>query len=95
MDTSTKLAQTRILPLLEDLPPESLKIVEQFVRFLHEEAQQGNLVVASTPSANRPSYLYPTIPVAPSSLNQWLDLVPSGYDGDALKDTEALYKEAQ
>ena len=93
MDTSTKLAQTGILPLLEDLPPESLKVVEEFVRFLHEQAQQGNLVVTSKSPGSHPAYLYPTVLVSPSSLSRWLDLAPSGYEGDALKDTESVYDE--
>ncbi len=92
MGSSTKLAQS-LLPLLEDLPPESLKVVEQFVRFLHEEAQQGNRVVTSELPEGRPAYLYPTVSLPPSSLNRWLDLVPSGYEGDALEDTESVYDE--
>lgn len=39
------------------------------------------------------SHSYPTIGAPSSSLNNWLNLVPSGYDGDALADTEALYDE--
>lgn len=52
MDTSgtvqnpAQAAQSRILPLLDDLPEESLSVVEQFVRFLHEQAQRGMAVVA-------------------------------------------------
>jgi hypothetical protein len=29
-----------------------------------------------------------------STLDDWLNLVPEGYEGDALMDTEALYEEA-
>ena len=34
---------------------------------------------------------YPTVEDQASSLSAWLDLIPKGYDGDALADTEALY----
>jgi hypothetical protein len=85
--------QRRILPLLETLPPESLTVVEQFVRFVHELAQEGQVVETSKPKGRAP-YLYPTVPVPASSLAQWVNLLPEGYDGDALADTEALYDEA-
>ena len=94
MDASTKVAKTRILYLLEDLPPESVKVVEQFVQFLHERAQQGHPVVAGNPPENGAPYLFPTVAVPPASLNQWLNLPSAGYEGDALQDTESTYDEA-
>jgi hypothetical protein len=36
---------------------------------------------------------YPTVPVPAASPDGWLDLVPEGYEGNALADTEALYDE--
>ena len=36
---------------------------------------------------------YPTVANPPSSLKNWLNLIPDGYDGDALGDTEALFDE--
>jgi len=94
MSAYAEQVQSRILPLLEKLPPESLAVVEQFVRFVHELAQEGQVVeTVSTPKGRAP-YLYPTVLVPASSLAQLVNLLPEGYDGDALADTEALYDEA-
>jgi prevent-host-death family protein len=41
----------------------------------------------------RPGAQYPTVANPPSSLKDWLDLIPDGCGGDALADTEALYDE--
>jgi hypothetical protein len=83
-----------IIALLNGLPPESLSVVEQFIRFLQEQNRRGQSVAIISESRGQFSYQYPTIGLASSSLNQWLDLVPEGYEGDALADTEALYDEA-
>jgi hypothetical protein len=93
MNVYAEQVQNRILPLLEKLPPESLSVVEQFVRFVHELAQKGQVVETVAKPQGAP-YLYPTVPVPASSLTWWVNLLPEGYDGDALADTEALYDEA-
>jgi prevent-host-death family protein len=36
---------------------------------------------------------YPTVANPVSSLDAWVELLPKGYDGDALADTEELYDE--
>ena len=90
VQTRERTVQSHILALLDDLPPESLTVVEQFVQFLHEQAQRGQPVVVRD---ERVPYAYPTVPVPASSLDGWLDLAPEGYEGDALADTEALYDE--
>jgi hypothetical protein len=87
-----RVVREHIVSLLDDLPPESLFVLEQFVRFLFEQAQQGQSVVSeSEVQADKPRYQYPTKGVPASSLNRWLNLLPKGYEGDALADTEALY----
>ena len=86
--------QSRILTLLDDLPPESLVLVEQFTRFLYEQVQRGEPVRISNDQTKHASFRYPTVPVPPSSLDSWLNLSLEGYDGDALEDSEALYDEA-
>ena len=91
VQTLERTAQSHILALLNDLPPESLTVVEQFVQFLREQARRGQPVVSVR--EERPPYHYPTVPVPASSLDGWLDLVSEGYEGDALADTEALYDE--
>jgi hypothetical protein len=97
VDTTTKEAaqelENRILSLLAELPLESLVVVERFVRFLHEQARRGETVTVVSEKPTRPPYRYPTVAVPASSLSRWLDLVPEGYEGDALADTEALYDE--
>ncbi len=89
----TWTARNRILSLLNDLPPESLTVVERFVQFLREQARRDRPIVAVSEKEECPPYLYPTIGVPPSSLDGWLNLLPEGYEGDALADTEALYDE--
>lgn len=71
----------RIQNLLEDLPPESLSAVEYFIRFVRH---QPNFF-------NEP--YYPTVLVPAPRLDTWSNILPVGYEGDALKDTEALYDE--
>jgi hypothetical protein len=93
IQTSARSVQSRILTLLEGLPLESLTLVERFVQFLREQARRGQPVVAVSDQEERPPYRYPTVAVPPSSLDGWLNLVPEGYEGDALADTEALYDE--
>ena len=79
-----------LVSLLADLPPASLKVLEQFARFLHEQAYL-NRAVQPDHEVKMPPYLYPTVVRPASSLDNWLNLVPEGYEGDALVDTEALY----
>jgi len=50
--------------------------------------------VATVSEQEEPPYIYPTVAVPPSSLDWWLNLIPEGYEGNALADTEALYDEA-
>jgi len=83
--------QTKITSLLNELSPENLQLVEQFVCFLREQARRGRTIGLVKGKGKRQPYLYPTVAVPASSLDNWLNLVPQGYDGDALADTEALY----
>ena len=85
--------QNRILPLLEQMPPESLAVVEQFVRFVHELAQEGQVVESVSKAKERAPYLYPTVPVPASTLRGLSGIMPP-VGGDALADTEALYGDA-
>ncbi len=92
--TSTQTLQTtqnRILALLGDLPSESLTVVEQFVRFLREQARTARPVVI-TPTEEPPPFRYPTVPLPPSVLDGLVGIMPP-VGGDALADTEALYDE--
>jgi hypothetical protein len=85
METSTSTQATKyaIAGMLDDLSPEGLNAVEQFVRFLHE--RQPNMLVAAAQ--------YPTRAAPATSLRSWINLLREGYEGDALADTEALSDE--
>lgn len=85
--------QTRILSSLDDLPPESLAMVERFVHSLREQALRDDLRAGASGSQEPPPYTSPTVALPASSLDDWLDLIPEGYEGDALTDTEALCDE--
>lgn len=89
MNAYAEQVHNRILPLLEKLPPESLTVVEQFVQFVLERAQQGQ-VVKTVPKPTGAPYLYPTVPVPASTLRELSGVMPP-VGGDALADTEALY----
>lgn len=84
-----------ILSLLNDLPPESLSVVERFVEFIHEQARRGQSVMSKSVKEEKPPYLFPSVSIPASSLDALTDLLPEGYEGDALADTEALYDKAQ
>lgn len=83
-----ELTRERIAILLQDIPAENLAFIEQFVLFM---SQKGQSVVIASQSEEKTLYLYPTVPVPASTLNNWSGLLDEGYEGDALADTEALY----
>jgi hypothetical protein len=91
VQTQVQTVRERILVLLDELPPENLITVEHFVQFLRDQARRGQPV--KSVQEKRTPYTYPTVTTPPSSLDGWLDLVPEGYEGDALADTESLYDE--
>jgi hypothetical protein len=76
--------------LLTTLPPESVRVVEQFVQFLSVQAQQGQPVAIVAGHEAHVSFCYPTIPVPAAVLDGVIGMVPR-VGGDALADTEALY----
>jgi len=77
---STQTTKQTIAGMLDDLPPESLKVVEQFVRFLRQQE----------PTVG--GFRYPTVSAPASTLNTWAKLLQEGYEGNALTDTEDLYQ---
>ncbi|MBC7228062.1 MAG: hypothetical protein H5T61_12680 [Thermoflexales bacterium] len=91
MDVVAEQVQNRILSLLDKLPPESLAVVEQFVQFVYELAQKGQVVETVAKPQGAP-YLYPTVPVPASTLRSLSGIMPP-VGGDALADTEALYED--
>ena len=83
-------AHNRILALLTTLPLESVRVLEQVVQFVHEQAHQGQPVAIVTDRETRVFFRYPTIPVSAAVLDGLIGLVPP-VGGDALADAEALY----
>lgn len=87
--TSTQQATRQtILALLDELPPDSLPMVETFIRFM----QTQQTAVAELHQEQTP-WRYPTMRVPAASLDNLLSLLDEGYEGDALVDTEAIYDE--
>jgi len=76
--------------LLADLPPESVRLVEQFVLFLREQARQNKQVTTIAKEAQQIPYLYPTVAVPAKSLDGLIGMMPP-LGGNALEDSEALY----
>jgi hypothetical protein len=89
---TSQTTKQKIYKLLDDLPPTSLSVVEQFVEFVHQQARRRQPVVI-TSGEEAPPCRYPTVKNPASSLSAWLNLLPEGCGGDALADTEALYDE--
>ncbi len=81
--TLAQATQSRILTLLDGLPPESLAVAERFVQFLYEQAQQGRSVVAVSEQEERPPYRYPNVPMPASALDGLVGIMPP-VGGDAL-----------
>ena len=76
--------------LLAELPPESVQILEQFARFLREQARLGQRIEVAREKDKRQPYLYPTVAVPAKSLDNLIGIMPP-VGGDALEDSEALY----
>ncbi|MCA9971711.1 MAG: hypothetical protein KC425_15910 [Anaerolineales bacterium] len=83
---SVQQERQKIIALLNQLPADSLPMVETFIRFM--QSQPPTTIKEPTP------WLYPTVPASPETLDKWVGLLGEGYEGDALADTESLYDEA-
>ena len=71
-----------------------VQLVEQFARFLREQNRQGRKIAVAREKGKRQPYLYPTVSVPASTVDNWVGLLSEGYEGDALEDSEALYDAA-
>lgn len=89
VQTVPQETKARIHQLLDELPAASLTVVERFVAFVHNQAQQGEPVVVASDRDSAP-YRYPTVSLPASALSKLIGLMPP-VGGDALADTEALY----
>jgi hypothetical protein len=77
----------KIIALIDELPAASLPLVETFIRFM--QTQQPD---KTSEKSKQTPWLYPTVPVAPESLDRLIGIM-SDVEGDALLDTEAIYDE--
>ncbi len=72
-------------------------VLVDYERYEQLLAQAQTPPVPATPevavAAETPLYLYPTVENPASSLSAWLNVLPEGYEGDALADSEALHDE--
>lgn len=100
MRIPTEVTRNHIFALLDDLPTESLFVVERFVQFMRQQTYRGQTITTTSNSKEggtgrlaQSVYLYPTKSVPASTLSNWLGLLDTGYEADALADTEALYDE--
>jgi prevent-host-death family protein len=68
---------------------------ERYEQMIAQLADRSNQTISETavaePSRPYRTQRYPTVANPISSLDAWVDLLPEGYDGDAVTDTEALY----
>ncbi|MBT3391337.1 MAG: hypothetical protein HN413_13120 [Chloroflexi bacterium] len=76
--------------LLADLPPESVRLVEQFVLFLREQAYQNQESATIVKEVQRSPYMYPTVAVPAKSIDGLIGIMPP-LGGNALEDAEVLY----
>ena len=84
--------QEKILTLIADLPPESLTIIEQFVRFIRAQVENGLVIDSHNVHKVSPPYLYPTVGVPASIIKDLMGIAPP-VGGDALEDSEKLYND--
>ena len=91
-EVQVELVQQEIQRLLKQLPLDSLKFVLQFTTFL---VQQMPNALSFGQNNFKPKQIEQNevniVTVPPSSLTGLIGLMPAGYEGDALEDTEALY----
>ncbi len=91
MDT---VAHAHLLSMLDELPPEGLKLVEEFVQFLRQQVLKAKPAETVAVKESQKPYLYPTVTMPAESMRDLIGIMPVGYEGDALEDSEALYDEA-
>ena len=92
MDTHTNMATTpyqNVMTMLAKLPVEYIMLIEQFVRLLHQHVQRQS----ESESISATGMTYPLVTVPAESLGMWMNLLPDGYEGNALHDAESLYDE--
>jgi hypothetical protein len=77
----------KIIALLEQLPADSLPMVETFIRFMQTQPPTTQATIKEpTP------WLYPTVPVDAESVDRLIGVMPN-IEGDALIDSETVFDE--
>jgi hypothetical protein len=78
----TNSIEAEIVDLLDGLPLDSKITVKQFILFMYNQVQQ-----------RQPALTFPLVTVPVSKLSGLINLLSPGYEGNALKDTEAFFDE--
>lgn len=76
--------QQNIHKSMEQLPLESLKVLQQFAAFLEQQEINGQVTV-------KPQQTMKLVTVSPEQVIKLSGALPTGYDGDALLDSEAYF----
>ncbi len=84
---SARTIRQNILTLLDKLPSENLLMVETFIRFMRDQQQPEAALSANSQTL----WQYPTVPAVTVNLDNLIGIM-SDVGGDALDDTEALYR---
>ncbi len=84
---SARTIKENILTLLDKVPSENLLMVETFIRFMRDQQQ----MVTTSSASDQTLWHYPTVPPATVNLDNLVGIM-SDVGGDALEDTESLYR---
>ncbi|MCA9944243.1 MAG: hypothetical protein KC449_12225 [Anaerolineales bacterium] len=84
---SVQQERQKIIALLNQLPADSLPMVETFIRFMQTQPP-----VAQATTKEPTPWLYPTVPVAAESVDRLIGIMPD-VEGDALLDSEMAFDE--
>ena len=82
-------SKQKIYDLLDNLPPEGLEVVAEFVRSLREQVKTAQTAEDAAVDPPAP-FRYPTVSLPLASLSGLVGIMPP-VGGDALAETEALY----
>lgn len=86
-----KQLRSEVGQLLSTLPVESLLDVHTYITKLNQESGTNKITTNEKRTLAKKRFSYPTIIVSASVLEPLLTNPLTGYEGDALADTEALY----
>ncbi len=92
---SENVLRQEVHRLLDTLPLEKLVDLRQYIAFLQYQQQMGSVVKRNKTNPKegvKTRKRYPTVTVPAARLQKFTQVLQQGYEGDALRDTEDLYK---